>query len=185
MNRRNFYILIFCIIFGNFVFWINIYAFVLFDVNLFQVNEGTVIIKGEGVKNEFRISLTELKSEEYLQVLDKEFNFLNSVGNQYTEIYSGVSLGSILQVQDLLLEDPAELTFRFYAFDGYVSPLPINLSLAMTYKEDVILAYELDGSSMDQYTGPVRSVINRNVIPDQANSQYAVKELTQILIEIV
>ncbi|MBN1802332.1 MAG: molybdopterin-dependent oxidoreductase [Candidatus Lokiarchaeota archaeon] len=167
------------------MFWINVYAFVLFDVDLFQVNNGTIVIKGEGVKNEFRISLTELKSEEYLQIVDKEFNFLNSVGNQYSEIYSGVSLGSLLQVKDMLLEDPAELTFRFYSLDGYVSPMALNLSLATTYMEDVILAYELDGSSMDQYTGPVRSVINRNVIPDLANSQYAVKQLNQILIEIV
>ncbi|MFX1236760.1 MAG: molybdopterin-dependent oxidoreductase [Promethearchaeota archaeon] len=181
MQRRNFYILLFSIIFGNFVIWINVYAFIILDASL---PGDTVTFKGDGIISEVSISLSDVKSNEYQQVIDKEFSFINSGYNEYTDIYSGASLWSIIQVEVMLLDDPSYLTFRFYAYDGYSSPSALNLSLAMTYPEDVIIAYENDGVPLNaQNGGPLRSIINRNIIPSLFNSQYAVQQLKFIVID--
>ena len=73
-------------------------------------------------------------------------------------------------------------TFRFVGKDGYESPKALDISLAEDHESDIILAYEMNGSPLGD-DGPIRSVINRDVIPDEANSQYAVSNLEYVIID--
>jgi len=182
MESRNFYILIISITLGLAVFWLTVYAVITLDVDLFQSSQ-TLVIKGEGITSEFSISLNELKSDKYLQVTDREFKIVNSFETEYYVTYSGVSLWSILEVENLLVQSPEELKFQFWARDAYHSPKPINLSIAQNSPNLVILAYEENGRPLFE-TGPIRSVIDDTIIPiGEYSSQYSVQKLSTIIIE--
>jgi hypothetical protein len=182
MKNRNFYILIGSIILGIAVFWLTVYAVITLDVNLFQ-SDKIIIIKGEGISNEYTISLDELKSDKYIQVVDKEFKLVNSGEYEYHIIYSGTSLWSILEVENLLIQSPEELNFQFWGRDAYHSPKPINLSIAQNNPNLVILAYEENGHPLFE-TGPIRSVIDDTIIPlGEYSFQYSVQKLATIIIE--
>ncbi|NHJ25659.1 MAG: hypothetical protein EAX89_13830 [Candidatus Lokiarchaeota archaeon] len=187
MEKRNFYILIASILIGMSVFWISVYSFIILDIDPFQniknlfPEENTIVITIKGnVVEEFELTLSELKSDRYLQIEDKQFHFLNAIGREYDLIFSGVSLWSILSVENLL--KPGAMTFLFIGGDGYYAETPLSLSLAEQNPEQVILAYEQDGEPLF-YDGPLRSVVDHEVIPDKANTHYAVKYLKTILIE--
>jgi len=182
MESRNFYILIVSITLGLAVFWLTVYAVITLDVDLFQSGQ-TIIIKGEGITDEFTISLNELKSDKYLQIENQQFKIVNSFETEYYVIYSGVSLWSLLEVENLLVQSPLELKFQFWARDAYHSPKPINLSIAQNNPTLIILAYEENGSPLFE-TGPIRSVIDDTVIPTgEYSSQYSVQKLATIIIE--
>ena len=99
-------------------------------------------------------------------------------------IYSGASLWSILEVEDILESDAS--TFLFIGKDGYESPLPLDLALAEQYEKDVILAYEFNGDPLYEQ-GPIRSVVDHEVVediePEQYSSQYSVQNLVEVRIE--
>lgn len=182
MKKRNFYILIASIFVSLFVFWLTIYAFTILDVNLFQDTK-IVTFKGNGLKTNIVISVDDLKSDKYLQVEDHTFDIVNSFEIEYSITYSGVSLWSILEVEDLLLKDFSELKFQFWARDAYHSPKPLNLSIAKDNPTLVILAYEEGGSSLFEQ-GPIRSVIDHSVIPvGEYSSQYSVQQVCSVVIE--
>ena len=182
MKTRNFYILIAAIFVSLFVFWLTIYAFIILKVDLFQDTK-TLTIRGTGIKTEISISIDELKSDKYLQIEDYSFDIVNSFENEYSIIYSGVSLWSILEMENLLNKDPSELTFQFWGRDAYHSPKPLNLSIAQNNPSLVILAYEQNGASLFE-EGPLRSVIDDSIMPEgEYSSQYSVQKLTSIVIE--
>jgi hypothetical protein len=182
MNRRNFYILVASICIALTAFWLTIYAVITLDINLFQ-NPNTIKINGSGVKGDITINLNELKSSKYIQVIDQKFFFENRVGNSYEKVYSGVSLWSILEVEDILNDNPNSLTFILWGRDAYRSPQPLNLSIARDYPNLVIIAYAEGGYPLFG-DGPLRSALNQSVMPiGEVSSQYSVQQLA--LIEII
>ena len=181
MNRRNYYILVASICIALTAFWLTIYAMITLDINPFQ-DPNTIKIHGTGVKREISINIDELKSSKYTQVIDQTFFFENRVGNTYEKVYSGVSLWSILDVENILNDDPDALTFILWGRDAYRSPQPLNLSIAKNYSNLVIIAYAEDGYPLFG-DGPLRSALNQSVMPiGEVNSQYSVQQLA--LIEI-
>ena len=188
MDKRNFNILIASIAIGMTAFWLSLYNFILLDINPFEYiqdqfsadDDIVVTIKGEGVKKEFILSLSDIKSSKYYQVEDKQFHFINAIGKEFDKIYSGVSLWSILEEEDILKASAS--TFIFIGSDGFHSAKPLSLELAEDNMDDVILAYEDNGEPLFN-DGPVRSVIDYDVIPDEITTHYWVQNLKYIQID--
>jgi len=146
-----------------------------------EEDEIVVVITGN-VKQELRLSLSEIKSDKYNQVKDKVFKIVTQVEPHYY-VYSGVTLWSILETEGILESDAT--TFTFVGEDGYESPEPLSLKdVAEKYEEEeyVILAYEYDGEPLYE-EGPIRSVIDDDACPDEYSSQYSVRNLVEVRIE--
>ncbi|MFX1390634.1 MAG: molybdopterin-dependent oxidoreductase [Promethearchaeota archaeon] len=187
MESRNFYILISGIIIGMSVFWLSLYAFIILDIDPFYNlknifgGEDTIVLTIKGnVNREVQLSVSDLKSDQYEQVIDKTFHFVNAIGSEYDEIYSGASLWSVLEVEDILNEDST--SFLFIGGDGYWAETYLPLSLAQNYSNQIIIAYEKDGEPIF-FDGPLKSVVDHELIPDKANTHYAIKYLKTILIQ--
>jgi DMSO/TMAO reductase YedYZ molybdopterin-dependent catalytic subunit len=186
MEKRNFNIFIAIVIIGLSVFWLSVYSFTILDIdplqnikNIFGGEDNVVLTIKGNVVEEFELKLSDIKSDNYLQVVNKEFHIVNAIGREYDIIYTGVSLWSILDVENLL--NPDSSTFLFIGGDGYYAETPLPLSLAENNNELVILAYEQDGQPIF-FEGPVISVIDHELIPDKATTHYTVKYLKTILI---
>ena len=187
MERRNFYIMVSGLLIGMSVFWLSLYAFILLDIDpLYHIRttfggEDTIVLTIKGnVNRELEMSVSDVKSDKYTQVIDRSFHFLNAIGNEFDEVYSGASLWSILEVEDILNEDAS--SFLFIGGDGYWAETSLPLSLAENYTEQIIIAYEKDGEPI-YYDGPLRSIIDHELIPDKANTHYAIKYLKTIIIQ--
>lgn len=182
MERRNFYILVASICVGLSVFWLTTYAILILDVDTFQ-DPNTIRIRGSGIEEERIFNIDELKSDKYTQVIDKTFYFENRVGSTYERVYSGVSLWSILDVEDILVDDASSLTFILWGRDSYRSPKALNLSIAKKNPELIILAYAEGGQPLFG-DGPLRSVLNQSVMPEgEVCSQYSVQQLVSVEIK--
>ena len=194
MQRRNFYISVVSACIAITCVWLSVYNFVRLDINPFEyaqesyqtIVEGeqnedeTVIVITGKVTKELRLSLSEIKSNDYRQVKDKIFKIVTQVEPHYYK-YSGATLWSILQTENILEHDAT--TFTFVGSDGYESPEPLSLDIAENYETDVILAYEKDGEPLED-TGPIRSIIDDDAIPPgEYSSQYSVRNLVEIRIE--
>jgi len=187
MEKRNFNIFVVIIIIGMSVFWLSVYSFTILDIdplqnikNIFRGEDNVVVTIKGNVVEEFELKLSDIKSDEYLQVLNKNFHIVNAIGREYDVIYTGVSLWSILEVENLL--NPDSSTFLFVGGDGYYAETSLPLSLAENNSEQVILAYEQDGQPIF-FEGPVVSAVDHELIPDKANTHYTVKYLKTILIQ--
>ena len=184
MKTRNFYILITSILIGIVIFWLMIIAFAELDIDPFE-DPNKITIEGSGVSRTLSISVSDLTSGKYDLVEDKSFHILNRYEIEYDVIYSGISLWSILEEENLIIQPSSILEFRFYGRDGYSSPKFLNLSIAEFNLEMVILAYEENGVPLSE-EGPLRSVIDQSVMPpNEYSSQYSVQKLYQIIINIV
>jgi len=197
METRNFYILVATVCVGLTVFWLSMYNFARLGIDPIEhASESfTTIFEGEqeddetivkitgNVKKELKLSLSDIKSSKYVKVTDKKFKVVTREEPHYY-IYSGASLWSILEVEDILESDAS--TFLFIGKDGYESPLPLDLALAEQYEKDVILAYEFNGDPLYEQ-GPIRSVVDHEVVediePEQYSSQYSVQNLVEVRIE--
>lgn len=183
METRNFYIIIASIAVGMVISWLFIYVIVELDVD-FSQDPNMVIIQGSGVNREINLTITDLKSDKYEQVIDKSFHIVKGPPSpkEYDIIYSGVSIWSILIAESLLELDASSLTFEFWARDLYHSPKPLNLTIAKNNPGLVIIAYEENGVPLFE-EGPLRSVIDQTVIPEgEYSSQYSVQMLNKIII---
>ena len=187
MEKRNFNIFVVSVIIGMSVFWLSLYSFTILDIDPLQNiktifgGEDDVIITIKGnVVEEFELKLSEIKSDKYQQVINANFHIVNAIGREYNLIYSGVSLWSILETENLL--NPDSSTFLFIGGDGYRAETNLPLSLAENFTEQIILAYEQDGQPIF-FEGPVVSVVDHELIPDKANTHYMVKYLKTILIQ--
>ena len=195
METRNFYISVASICIAITCIWLSAYNFVRLDINPIEYAQESyeTIVKGEqddddetivvitgNVKEELRLSLSEIKSDKYTQVKDKVFKIVTQVEPHYY-VYSGVTLWSILETEDILESDAT--TFTFVGEDGYESPESLSLEdVAEKYETDVILAYEIDGDPLYE-DGPIRSVIDDDAIPSgEYSSQYSVRNLKEIKI---
>jgi len=187
METRNFYILIASVIIGMSVFWLSTYAFIILDIDPLHkiknwfIDEDTVVItiKGE-VVIERNFTFAEIKSDKYLQVKDQSFHIVKANGFELDLVYSGVSLWSLLEEENLLT--PSSTSFLLIGGDGYYAETYLNLSLAENYPQQAILAYEQDGQPLF-LDGPIRSVVNHSLIPDKATSHYWIQNLKTILIQ--
>ncbi|MFW9898447.1 MAG: molybdopterin-dependent oxidoreductase [Candidatus Thorarchaeota archaeon] len=193
MQKRNFYISVVSACIAITCVWLSVYNFVRLDINPFEYaqdsfltlvegeeddDETIVVIKGK-VSKELRLSMSEIKSGKYHQVKDKLFKIVTRVEPHYY-VYSGATLWSILETENILKDDAT--TFTFVGADGYESPKPLSIDdVAKKYESDVILAYEYDGDPIYQ-DGPIRSVIDDDACPDEYSSQYSVKNLVEIRI---
>ena len=102
MEQRNFSILIASICVGLVAVMLSFYNFAIMGIDPVEYienkftegdeGETVVTIKGSGVKEEFELSLSDLKSNNYLNVEDRKFHFVNAIGREYDDIYSGASL---------------------------------------------------------------------------------------------
>ncbi|MBD3254219.1 MAG: molybdopterin-dependent oxidoreductase [Candidatus Lokiarchaeota archaeon] len=200
METRNFTILIVSICIGLTVFWLTAYNVVRLGIDpiaYIEANTSEVFLEGESedeqtvviirgnIKEELRLSISDLKSDEYKQVTD-DFDFKNSYGTEWTDEYTGTTLWSILEEEGILESDAS--TFLFVGQDGYESPEPLSIEdIAKQHENDVILAYKIEGERLSNDIGPVRSVIDRDVIehlePDHWNSQFAVKSVKYVEIQ--
>lgn len=179
MERRNFYIFVASICVVLTAFWLTLYAIITLDINIFQ-DPNTIEIKGSGVNGEITLSLNELKSDKYAQITDQTFNFENRIGNKYERVYSGVSIWSILEEENILNDEPSNLRFILWGRDAYRSPIPLNLSIAQNNPGLVIIAYAENGQPLFG-DGPMRSVLNQSVMPSgEVSSQYSVQKLASI-----
>lgn len=181
METRNFYIVVASVIIGLVVFWLMMIAFMEF--NPFE-DPNKITIEGNGISNSVSLSVSELTSGKYDIVENKIFHIKNSFETEYDIIYSGISLWSILEEENLLIQSSSELEFRFYARDGYSSPKFLNLSIVEANPDLVILAYEENGVPLS-LEGPLRSVMDQSIMPDgEYSSQYSVQELSMISINL-
>jgi len=194
METRNFYISVFSICIAITCIWLSAYNYVRLGIDPVEYtqesyitivegeqeeNEIVVLITGK-VKEELKLSLSEIKSDKYNQVKDKVFKIMTRVEPHYY-VYSGATLWSILETEDILESDAT--TFTFVGGDGFESPEPLSLkNVAEKYEEDVILAYEYDGDPLYE-DGPIRSVIDDDACPDEYSSQYSVRNLVEVRIE--
>ncbi|MFX0057876.1 MAG: molybdopterin-dependent oxidoreductase [Candidatus Hodarchaeota archaeon] len=176
MEKRNFNLLIASMCIGISLFWLFMYSYVILDIDPLQNN---ITIKGK-VRTEIELKLSDLKSTKYLQIKDRTFHIVNAIGREYDLVFSGVSLWSIFEVENILEEDAS--TFLFIGGDGYYAETPLAIQLAQDYPNQIILAYEQDGQPLF-YDGPIRSVVDHEVIPEKANTHYAIKDLKTILIQ--
>ncbi len=200
MQTRNFNILIAAICVGLTTFWLTAYNIVRLGIDPIKYiqhntseafsdeesedSKTLITIKGK-VKEDLRLSLSDLKSDKYRQVTD-DFDFKNSYGTEWTTEYTGTTLWSILEAEGILESD--DLTFIFIGQDGYESPVALSIEdIAKKYENKVILAYEVEGQPLTDDNGPVRSIIDREVIqylePNHYNSQFAVKDLKYVEIK--
>jgi DMSO/TMAO reductase YedYZ molybdopterin-dependent catalytic subunit len=187
MERRNFFILVAAIIIGMSAFWLSLYAFIILDIdplqNIKNIFGGedivAVTIKGN-VKRELPLTVSDIKSDKYQQVEDRTFHIVNAIGREYDLTFSGASLWSILEVEDILNNDAS--TFLFIGGDGYYAETPLSLELAQNFTDQVILAYEQDGQPLF-LDGPIRSVVDHELIPNKANTHYAINNLKTIYIQ--
>lgn len=187
MEKRNFSILVAGIIVGLSVFWLSAYAFIILDIDPFYNlrnifgNEDTVVLTIKGnVNRELQLSVSDIKSDRYEQVIDKTYHFVNAIGREFDEIYSGASLWSILEEENIL--NPGASSFLFIGGDGYWAETTLPLTLAENFTEQIIIAYEKDGEPI-YFDGPLRSIVDHELIPDKANTHYAIKYLKTILIQ--
>lgn len=187
MEKRNFYILIASIIIGMSIFWLSVYSFILLDIDPLQNiknifgNENTVVVTIEGeVSEKLELTLSDLKSDKYDQIYDKTFHIVNAIGREYELTYTGVSLWSIFEEENILGVNA--LTFLFIGGDGYYAETPLLISLAENHTDQIILAYEQNGEPLFE-DGPVRSVVDHELIPDKANTHYLISKLKTILIQ--
>lgn len=194
MQKRNFNILVVSACIAITCVWLSVYNFVRLDINPFeytkdsyqsivegeQDEEETVVVITGKVTKDLRLSLSEIKSDKYRQVEDKLFKIVTQVEPHYYK-YSGATLWSILQTENILKHDAT--TFTFIGSDGYESPESLSLEdVAEKYETDVILAYEKDGDPLYE-DGPIRSVIDDDAIPSgEYSSQYSVRNLKEIKI---
>ena len=186
MKTRNFYILVSSIILGMVIAWLFVYTVIVLDVNLFQ-DPNSVTIRGDGVNKELTLSINELKSGKYDQIIDKSFHIKKGLPSysEYDVIYSGVSIWSILEVEGLIHGDVSLLTFRFIGRDQYKSPKALNLSIVKDNPDLAIIAYEQNGDPLSLADGPLRSVLDQLIVPSGAySSQYSVQKLSEIIINI-
>lgn len=180
MEKRNFYILIASIMVGMSVFWLTIYGIVILDVDPFwKFKDDECITITGNVTEDLVLTLEEIQSSKYLQVEDQLFHFVNAIGREFDEVYSGASLWSILEVEGILEDDAS--SFQFIAADGFKSPKHLPLTLAEENLNLVILAYERDGIPLFEQ-GPIRSIIDYDVIPSETTTHWAVQNLKTILI---
>jgi DMSO/TMAO reductase YedYZ molybdopterin-dependent catalytic subunit len=186
MEKRNFNILIAGIIVGMSVFWLSLYAIIILDIDpFFRIktlfgDEDTLVLTIKGnVNRELQLSVSDIKSDKYDQVIDREFHFVNAIGSEFDEIYSGASLWSILEEENIL--NVGALFFLFVGGDGYMAESYLPLILAENFTEQIIIAYEKDGDPI-YFDGPLRSIVDHELIPDKANTRYAIKYLKTILI---
>ena len=193
MQKRNFNILVVSACIAITCVWLSVYNFVRLDINPFEYtkdsyqsivegeqdeDETVVVITGR-VTKDLRLSLSEIKSDKYRQVEDKLFKIVTQVEPHYYK-YSGATLWSILEKENILKEDATE--FTFIGSDGYESPEPLSLKdVAEKYETDVILAYEKDVDPLYE-DGPIRSVIDDDACPDAYSSHYSVRNLKKIKI---
>jgi hypothetical protein len=143
-----------------------------------------ITIEGNGTSSSITLSITDLTSGKYDLVEDKTFHIKNSVGTEYDVVYSGISLWSIIEEENLIIQSASGLEFRFYARDGYSSPKFLNLSIVEANSDLIILAFEENGIPLS-VEGPLRSVMDQSVMPEgEYSSQYSVQKLTKISIRI-
>ena len=117
--------------------------------------------------------------------LKPTFHFKNRHGTEWSTEYTGVTLYSILEEEEILEGDSER--FLFISSDGYgyqLKKLPLNLT--EDFKKQIILAYLREGVPLDASEGPIRSIIDRDVIkylePDYYCSEYAVQDLEYVKI---
>ena len=179
MKTRNFYILVSSVIIGLVVFWLIMIAFLEF--NPFE-DPDKITIEGNGTSSSVTLSISELTSGKYDLVEDKTFHIKNSFETEYDVVYSGISLWSIIEEENLIIQSASE--FRFYARDGYSSPKFLNLSIVEANSDLVILAFEENGVPLSA-EGPLRSVMDQSIMPEgEYSSQYSVQKLATITIRI-
>ncbi|NVM16841.1 MAG: hypothetical protein HWN80_03940 [Candidatus Lokiarchaeota archaeon] len=183
MKTRNFYILVTSVIIGLVVFWLMMIAFLEF--NPFE-DPNKITIDGNGTSSSVTLSITDLTSGKYDLVEDKIFHIKNGppYETEYDVVYSGISLWSIIEGENLIVQSASNLEFRFYARDGYSSPKFLNLSIVEANSDLVILAFEENGVPLS-VEGPLRTVMDQSIMPEgEYSSQYSVQKLTKISIRI-
>ena len=167
MKTRNFYMIVASVMIGLAIFWLMMIAFLEFNP---FVDPNKITIDGDGTTTSISISISELTSGKYDLVEDQTFHIKNKYDVEYDEVYSGVSLWSILDIENLLVHSSSLLEFRFYARDGYSSPKFLNLSIVETYPNLVILATEENGVPIAMDKGPLRSVMDQSIMPESEYS---------------
>ncbi len=192
MQKRNFNISVVSVCIAITCVWLSVYNFVRLGINPIEYTQKSfqIIIEGEQEEEEtiveitgkvtktLRLSLSEIKSDEYRQIKNKVFKMVTQVEPHYYK-FSGATLWSIIES----ILEPEATTFTFIGSDGYESPGPLSLKdVAEKYETDVILAYEINGEPLYD-DGPVRAVIDDDACPDEYSSQYWVKNLAEVRID--
>jgi DMSO/TMAO reductase YedYZ molybdopterin-dependent catalytic subunit len=196
MEQRNFYILIASVCVGLTAFWLTAYNVVRLGIDPIEyIERNTSSIIGEedeekiivtikgNVKDKVKLTLNDIKSDKYKQVTEV-FEFKNSYGTEWSAEYTGATLLSILEEEDILESDSEK--FLFIGSDGYGDDLKkLSLNLTEDYENQIILAYLREGVPLDAGEGPIRSIIDREPIQDLEEegyycSEYAVKDLEYV-----
>ena len=143
-------------------------------------------IYGSGVTGNHSMTMTELQSTKYIQVTNQEFITKNFEGvivsNGY---YSGVSLRSILEEENLL--EPDAKYYTGIGGDGYNPGAMwgmLNISDVMNNDYNLcIIAY--GGTDFDPLEdGTLKLMINQSIVDISIRaSRYCVSMLTSIFIE--
>lgn len=122
----------------------------LFSQVVFAEGEAVVVINGAGVEKELSLTLDELKAMPEEAQIDEEYIY-NSKSGEKTVIVKGVSLAYVLEELAGLKAEEAEVAM--VASDGY--PIdPQMLSDIMSESLKYVMAYEVDGSAIDNDKNP-------------------------------
>ena len=154
--------------------------------SIYIAEKNILTLYGSGVISTFGMTMTELQSTNYVQVINQEFYTLNYLSEIVSNgNYSGVSLRSILEEEGLL--GPGAENYTGIGLDGY-NPGAIwgmlNISDVMNNDyNQCIIAY--NGPDFDPLgDAPIKLMINQSIIlPSIRASRYCVKNLASILIE--
>lgn len=184
MEKKNIYILVIVVVLVGTGTGLGVYYGL---INQQSKEEKILLFFGSGVKQNFSMSMEDLKSKKYTQVENQLFYTLNFDGNITTMGYfSGVSLKSILTEKNLL--EPGAENYTGIGLDLY-NPGAIwgmlNISNVMNNPESLcIIAYGgTDFSSLDVLP---RLMINQSIVaptvPTIRASRYCVSNVTSIFI---
>jgi branched-chain amino acid transport system substrate-binding protein len=151
-----------------------------------EEEEQILLFFGSGLKKNYTMSMKDLKSNKYTQVENQLFYTLDYTGNiTIMGYYSGVSLRSILEEENLLEPDAESYTGIAWDYNPGATYGMLNISNVMNNPEYLcIIAYS--GTDFDPLEDdPLRLMINQSIVaPNIRASRYCVSNLSAIYIEV-
>lgn len=133
---------------------------------------------------QYQLTMSELQSDKYVQITDQTI-FFDTFGGLQNGTFSGVSLRSILEEEELLGENA--LNYSFVGGDGFnpaiMGPKGGYLNVSKIMQADYglcILSY--GGPDFEEGDGPLMPVINQTLVPSGARAKgYQVTNCTDVL----
>lgn len=182
LSRRNLTLFFLILGIGGLTTGLAIYSIITYYDPL---GSSQVVLIIEGPLLPSPISITDHDLKTNFSIIDNQY-FLgnNSFGSILSGYYTGASVFSILEETGVMDRNPIRI--RFQSPDAYYSDF-IPLNLVQNFPYEIIIAWARNGQALTPLSlggeGPLRSLVNRTVIPSNINTPYWVKDCTKIYVE--